>query len=505
MKVAVIDIGFNSLKMVKYKVEADGSAKSFGQLGAMVRLGEGLDLTGLLGIEQIERTLDAIRLCRQAATLESIKHVLLIGTSPVREAANREEFLRRVEMETGLRMRVLTGDEEALYGFLGAAKSVNAPTVLFFDLGGGSLQMIYAKEGEIRRILSLPLGALKLTSRYGGKEGSFSRKNRARMRRRIYQLLPTRHELSLDRSAVLVGTGGTVRAMARFHQEVTKYPFNKIHNYSMELDSIREVNREFLSLKTSELGRIDAIGEDRSRTVAAGTVVVRRLMEQLDFERLTVSTHGLRDGILIEFLTGGAHAPLSRRRVDEVEHLLTRPDALPQLPGGFEVVDRLVKAGIIDERQKMLLRMAAGRARSQECAEADADSLFWVMMNDDLPMSHEDQLFMAISAVRARRPRPANWLVERYGALLSRADFKSVKTMGACLRLMEVMERSAARFRVSYSGRLRIEVVAGDIPFPLELAKASALALSSSIKRPVSVAIAGEGEKQNAEPAKVRS
>ncbi|HEY6282637.1 MAG TPA: hypothetical protein VIW22_01795 [Nitrososphaerales archaeon] len=115
MKVAVIDVGFNSLKMVKYKVEPDGSAKSYGQLGVMAKLGEGLERTGYLGNEPISRTIDALRLCRETASLESIDHVLSIGTSPVREAANREEFLKRVQEVTGLKLRVLSGNEEALY------------------------------------------------------------------------------------------------------------------------------------------------------------------------------------------------------------------------------------------------------------------------------------------------------------------------------------------------------------------------------------------------------
>ena len=102
MKAAVIDVGFNSIKMVRYKVEPDGFAKSYGQLGMLAKLGEGLERTGYLGTEPISRTIDALRFCRETASLESIKHLLLVGTSPVREAANREEFLRRVEEETGL-------------------------------------------------------------------------------------------------------------------------------------------------------------------------------------------------------------------------------------------------------------------------------------------------------------------------------------------------------------------------------------------------------------------
>jgi len=288
MKVAVIDVGFNSLKMVQYKVEPDGSAKSYGQLGVMAKLGEGLERTGYLGNEPISRTIDALRLCRETASLESIDHVISIGTSPVREAANREEFLKRVQEVTGLKMRVLSGNEEALYGLVGAARSMEPSNALFFDLGGGSLELTYAEKSRVRRILSLPLGALKLTSMYAGKNGAFSRKDRAKMEKHVEQFLPSRRELGLENDTVLVGTGGTVRAMARYDQDIIEYPFDKVHNYSIGFDSVQRMSREFLKLKVGELDKVDAIGEGRSETIAAGALVVRTLMKRLGFKQLMV-------------------------------------------------------------------------------------------------------------------------------------------------------------------------------------------------------------------------
>ncbi len=440
MKVAVIDVGFNSLKMVNYKVEPDGSAKSYGQLGVMAKLGEGLERTGYLGNEPISRTIDALRLCRETASLESVDHVLSIGTSPVREAANREEFLKRVLEVTGLKMRVLSGNEEALYGLVGAARSTDASNALFFDLGGGSLELTYAEKSRVRRILSLPLGVLKLTSMYAGKNGTFSRKDRAKMEKHVEQFLPSRRELRLDNETVLVGTGGTVRAMARYDQDITEYPFDKVHNYAVEFDSVQQMSREFFKLKVGELDRVDAIGEGRSETIAAGALVVRTLMKRLGFKRLTVSNHGLRDGILVEFLEGGVRS----RNGDQI------------------------------------------------------------LMSEDLPMSHRDQLLMAVSVVKARRSRTANWLMRRYDDVLSH-DAKLVKKLGACLKLLEILDRSRAQYRVAYSRGLRISIIASKGPFPLELARMAALAFASTIKKPVTIFVSARERERHVGLVKVGS
>jgi len=503
MQVAVIDVGFNSLKMVKYRVEPDGFAKSYGQLGALAKLGEGLDKTGYLGNEPISRTIDALRLCRETASLESIKHVLLIGTSPVREAANREEFLRRVEEETGMKMRVLTGNEEALYGVLGGYRAIDATSVLFFDLGGGSLELTHVEKGRIRRILSLPLGALKLTSAFAGKDGTFSKKNRNKMAKQISQVLPSRRELGLDKETALVGTGGTVRAMARYDQDVTDYPFDKVHNYSIALESVQQMSREFFKLKLAELDKLEAIGEGRSETIAAGAMIVRILMRKLGFKQVTVSTHGLRDGILTEFLEGGARNQSTVVQKEEVERLLSTPALPPVLADHADLADCLVRNGQIDEREKKILLAAARRGRSPDCAEATPDAVFGILMSEDLPMCHEDQLLAALSVVRARRPRTANWLLRKYGSVLGHDD-KRVKKLGACLRLMEVLDRSKAQFRVAYSGGVRISVMQSEGPFPLELARMAALTFSSTIKKPVTIFVSAKERERHAGLVKVR-
>jgi exopolyphosphatase/guanosine-5'-triphosphate,3'-diphosphate pyrophosphatase len=504
MKVAVIDVGFNSIKMLRYRVEPDGFLKSYGQLGVLAKLGEGLDGTGYLGQEPISRTVDALRLCREAAALDSIKHVLLVGTSPVREAANWEEFLRRVEEETGLKMRVLTGNEEALYGVLGALTSIDAPSVLFFDLGGGSLELTYVSKRRIRRILSLPLGSLKLTSAFAGKDGTFSKKYRSRMAKQIAQMLPSRDELGVDRDTLLVGTGGTIRAMARYEQDRVDYPFNKVHNYSIDFDSVQRMSREFFKMRLTELDRAEAIGEGRSETMAAGALVVRTLMEKFDFRQLTVSTHGLRDGILMEFLQGGARNPSVVAQKDDIERLLAR-QAQPYGSAGYsDFVECMERNGLIDGREKKILLVAAWRGRSPECVDADPYAMFGILMSEDLPMKHEDQLLLALSAVRARRPRAANWLGRRYSAFLVH-DERRVKKLGACLRLVEILDRSKAQYRVAYSGGLRISVVQNDGPFPLELARMAALALSSVIKRPVALSVSSKERERHADLVKVGS
>jgi hypothetical protein len=172
------------------------------------------------------------------------------------------------------------------------------------------------------------------------------------------------------------------------------------------------------------------------------------------------------------------------------------------MAGEADLLDCMERNGLIDERERRLLLVTADRIRSPDCTEVDADALFGILMSEDLPMSHEDQLLLAISAVRARRPRTANWLIRRYEMVLA-DDAKKVKKLGACLRFMDVLDRSGAQFRVAYSGGLRISIVESKDHFPVELARISALALSSVIRKPVTVFVSAKERERHAGLVKV--
>ena len=193
MRASVIDLGYNSLKMVSYETRPDDSFRAYDQRGSLTRLGEGLNQTGFLGQEAMERTLRGARAPEggQPALAGSTASIA-IATSPVREAGNGYRFQREAESVLGLKFKVLSGEEEALFSYIGAARATRLSDVLFFDLGGGSLEFTYARGFRVRKTLSLPLGALRMTELYGREGSRYSKKDYDKMRRRTAELLPTR-------------------------------------------------------------------------------------------------------------------------------------------------------------------------------------------------------------------------------------------------------------------------------------------------------------------------
>ncbi len=148
---SVLDLGFNSAKLATYQVNGRTSYRLISQEDAKVKLGEELDETGFLGVSPIERTLRVLKMFREMVEFESPRYVLPVATSAVREAANRSEFLHLSEETSKFKFRVLSEQEEALLSYFGAVLSLKIPTGVFFDLGGGTLAMVYAEEFRVRK------------------------------------------------------------------------------------------------------------------------------------------------------------------------------------------------------------------------------------------------------------------------------------------------------------------------------------------------------------------
>jgi exopolyphosphatase/guanosine-5'-triphosphate,3'-diphosphate pyrophosphatase len=470
LKVSVIDLGYNSLKLVSYEVKRDKTFAAYGQESILARVGEGLDETGMLGDQPIKRTLNALKLLRDIVELQHVDHVLPIATSAVREAGNKALFLKQAVVDSGFAFKVLSEREEAVYSYSGARAALAVDSGLFFDLGGGSLEMVLFEETRIRKILSVPLGALRLTDLYAGKDGGFSRKNYVRMRKRIVDLLPGPKDFPADQKLDLVGVGGTVRAIARFDQIREKYPVNKLHNYTMKRNSVQLVHQTLNNMEVKDIKRITSIGQDRARSIVAGSLVIQLLMEKIDFRRLIVSTHGLRDGVLAAFLQD----PVSYRK-GSIDSLIQRPKNVSsntQSPGR-QFIESLYSGGLMNKRERAILLQAVEEI--PDLPLTNPETLFYVALESDSVLSHPDQIILSLSLAHARGMKRTDWIQATYQGLLDDDTEETVERIAAIIKLSEILEETGSRIRVNFEGRhkIRVKVEHGHRHFPEELLRAS--------------------------------
>jgi len=468
LKVSVIDLGYNSLKLVNYEVRRDKSFVAYGQQSVLAKVGEGLDQTGFLGAKPVRRTLKALKQFRAIVDLEHSKHVLPVATSAVREAGNREEFLKQAYHETGFKFKVLSEKEEAVYAFEGAKSATRVHAGLFFDLGGGSLEMVIYSEPTIKKILSVPLGGLRLTDLYAKPDGSFTKKNYARMRKRILELLPEKKHLPASKNLELVGVGGSVRAIARYDQMRRQYPLNKLHNYSMKKNAVESAHRALRRMTLRTIRKNPAIGQERSQSIIAGSLVVHLLMEKVGFRKLIVSTHGLRDGVLSAFL----ESPSSYRQglLDGVltrEGTTTRPK--PSAPE--KLAKSLLSHRNLTKKEYAILSEALDHVLP-DLPIYNPETLFYIVLEADSPLSHQDQLIMALSVARANGMKRTDWAQTSYKRLLDKKSMEMVKKISVLIQIAQLQQKTDIQLSMSSErGIPRLHIAQGKQRIPKVLVK----------------------------------
>jgi len=311
--VAVIDIGSNSARLIVYEPEPGGHLRLVAGSRAPLRLVRDLDRTGRIHPDALEGAFEALRDFRSIARGSGVKSIVAAGTSALRDATNGQGFIRRVQRELGITIRLLSGVEEARFGFLGAVGGLPVEHGVQFDLGGGSLQVVRFHSRRLLGATSVPLGALRVSDAFLRSDPPTAGEVR-RLREHARGLLSEAGLAPLGRGESLVGTGGTLRNLARVEQRAAAYPIARLHGFTLTRRQLREVNAQLLGARLKKRGRIPGLNQDRRDSVVGGGLVVEALMDALGAEEVLVSGQGVREGLAISLATEALSSPLAVRR-----------------------------------------------------------------------------------------------------------------------------------------------------------------------------------------------
>ena len=425
---AVIDVGSNSVRLVMYRLEGRAIWTVFNEK-VLAGLGRDLATTGRLSPDGIASALVALTRFRALIDASGPRRVFAVATAAVREAKDGAAFCRRVEAESGLGLRVLTGEEEARYGALGVLAGAPASRGLVGDLGGASLELTRLDGEGPADAVSLPLGPFAIPG-----AGRF---DAPRVRAAV-----ARHVAPISRAFTadtLNAVGGAWRTLALLHMRMSGYPLNIIHQYEISRRDALAAARFIGQQSRGSLERIEGISRRRVETLPHAAVVLEALLERLDIQRVVMSAYGLREGLLFEAMSGRTRArdPLiegcaalgARRAAAEALGVAVERWMAP----AFSKLDPLFGA-----RDAVLIAAACRLAElgAQLHPDHRADLLFNQVLRAPIPgMDHAERAFLA-SVVFARHtataatPRP-----EVAARLLSAERQHRARAVGAAIRL----------------------------------------------------------------------
>ena len=300
-RIAAIDIGSNSIRQIVADVTPDGTIHVVDEMKAAPRLGAGLDSSGELSDEAMGRAIAALDHMATLARQLAADRIEVVATSAVRDASNAALFLTRVQGETGLKIRVLDGEEEARLGFRSAVAhfELGVGRAAVVDIGGGSLELALSADGIIERLVSLPLGAVRLTERYmaDGVTPRGIRKLRSEVRDAL------KHAVSVRdwRGAHVIGSGGTFTNLAGIVlSRQGMQAARNVHGACIQRGELEHVLDMLSEMTLEERRSVPGLNEGRADIIVAGLAVAAELMARIDARELRVSRYGIREGILLE-------------------------------------------------------------------------------------------------------------------------------------------------------------------------------------------------------------
>ncbi|MFB7208155.1 exopolyphosphatase [Streptomyces sp. NPDC056255] len=306
-RVAAIDCGTNSIRLLV--ADADPSTGELVELDRrmeIVRLGQGVDRTGRLAPEALERTFAA---CRQYATVineHGAQRIRFVATSASRDAENRDDFVRGVLEILGVEPEVISGDQEAEFSFTGATKELAgrdhlAQPYLVVDIGGGSTEFVVGDD-HVRAARSVDIGCVRMTERHLVHDGVVTDPPTdaqiAAIRADIDAALDLAEQsVPLTGAATLVGLAGTVTTVAAIALGLDAYDSEAIHHSRISFEQVQEITGRLLGSTHAERAAMGAMHPGRVDVITSGALVLLAVMERTGAREVVVSEHDILDGI----------------------------------------------------------------------------------------------------------------------------------------------------------------------------------------------------------------
>ena len=365
-RLAAIDIGSNSIRLVVACPLQGGQFRIIDEERRSTRLAHRLGTNGKLDGKSMQRTLDELQQFKKLVDSIEVSRLDTIATCAVREATNGPAFIKRVKDETGLDVRVISAEEEALYSFrsVQAAFDISDSNVAIADIGGGSTEIVYASAGHVEKIYATKLGAVRLTERFSGTNGLFEDASGLVRKYAAEELKDTVTKRPFT-PQVLYGTGGTFTALASMMIALRGEDSQMIWGYRLTRADVRHLLDRLSSMTIKSRRSIAGLSADRADIIIAGVAIVGEVMDRLKTNILRVHTGGVRDGLLLEMTDS---LKLSREpEIDSAKAVetfalscgadLAHAKHVAYLSG--QIYDELAKAKIVSGADRSLLTTAA--------------------------------------------------------------------------------------------------------------------------------------------------
>jgi len=449
-RVALIDLGSNTARLVIYDVLDGGYFVVAEEYHEAVRLGE-TDADGSLKQTRIMQAINTLKMFKEICTLKNVDKVLAVATAAVRRAGNQKTFLSDVLNETGIRITVVSEEEEANYVYQGVINSMEIPRGLIMEIGGGSTKLVYYNRRTILHTKIFEFGAVTLTEKFVSAD-----KTPEQCSDDIVDFVKSQLETvdwfkEIDPDTQLIGVGGSCRNLARIIRKVKKYPLDMVHNFNMQVEDFNYVYNMIRTLDLDKKRRIKGLSSARADVFPAALAFIKAFVDHMGFTKIVSGGNGLREGVMFNYavpqtlekpisdVLGYSLHSFAKHMGVNIQHAEQTFNLCVQLFKQLRVLHKFPRAYVKVLRVAAMLNDVGKTFKFYNNPKHTA----YMILNSNLyGISHKD-LVLAAYVVDVNNKEEVNtteWA--RYNDILTQEDVEAVKKLSVILRLAAALDVS---------------------------------------------------------------
>ncbi len=450
-RIAIIDLGSNTARLLLVDVLENGHFQIVDQLKEAPRLGEGMERDGFLKPARIQETIRTLKMFRKLCDVNGIERIIAVATAAVRRAKNQRSFLDEVSATCGIKLRVLSAEEEAIYVYRGVINTMDVPKGIILEIGGGSTKIVYYNRRNLLNYETLPFGAITLTELFAG-DGLSMEEHAERVEEFFTEQLKRIEWLKdVDPEVQMIGVGGSFRNLCRMTKIMKKYPLKTIHNYVVNDDDFNHVYDLLKSLDLDRKKKIKGLSSGRADILPAAFAVISAFKKFMNLEKTIISGSGLRTGIIYNYAVPTTlDKPISDVLTFSLNNLIDfyncnqkHTEQVANL--SIQLFKQLRVLHKFPRQYLKILKVAAylhDAGKSIGFYNYEKHSGYIILNSNIYGITHKD--LVIASFVASNTPiediNPFDWA--RYRDLVSDEDIDVVRKMGIILRIASSLDRS---------------------------------------------------------------
>ncbi|MNH93206.1 Exopolyphosphatase [compost metagenome] len=447
-RIGIIDIGSNSIRLVIYEKKATGAHRVVSEYKDSARLSERIGPDGILHKEDILSIVPILSHFNELCKVNDVHTIRIAATAAIRNAANSNEIIQLLEHHTGMKIEVLSGDQEALYGFLGVINSIDIRDGFIVDIGGGSTEVTLFQDRKLKHSISFPFGSVNTTQQFA-KGGVLTELILLEIRQMVEEAMNAAPWIQSVQGLPLVGLGGTARTLGKMSQKHLKYSLPLTHNYVLMQGELDHFLNLLSSIPLEKRKKIEGLSKERADIMIPGLTILQTIFDACQASSIVISGSGLRDGLLWETIQ--PHQPKLENVLEtSIQNLLSlHPNAaekhvqhVNQL--ALQLFDQLMPSHALSDRHRTYLHAAALLYRigvSVHYYQFNKHTQYMIAHSRIDGFSHREIMLCSLVASFKAKNR-THQLVLLHKDILAESDERMIHQLGTLLQLAIALDRS---------------------------------------------------------------